>query len=167
LSFRLIEIKIRVLWIIFFYPHQYGGRSKKTYTIVKVLSKPYNLLKIFRFQSLKVVGNEKGEGSGEWLLFEDGFRPWRSMSVYCLMLPSSFLPFPLCIAQLIGDWYENRRGAPKCSVRFFLFCPPIGDFYGTFYLTSLSIFCVRCAISNSAGGICAPIYWRTDVSLRQ
>ena len=40
---------------------------------------------------LKVVGNEKGEGSGEWLLFEDGFRPWRSMSVYCLMLPSSFL----------------------------------------------------------------------------
>jgi hypothetical protein len=41
--------------------------------------------------SLKVVGNEKGGGSGEWLLFQDGFRPWRSMSVYCLMLPSSFL----------------------------------------------------------------------------
>ncbi len=41
--------------------------------------------------SLKEVGNEKGGGSGEWLLFEDGFRPWRSMSVYCLMLPSSFL----------------------------------------------------------------------------
>jgi hypothetical protein len=37
--------------------------------------------------------------------------------------------FPLCKAKLIGDWYENRRGAPKCSVRFFLFCPPIGDFY--------------------------------------
>jgi hypothetical protein len=36
-------------------------------------------------------------------------------------------PFPLCKAQLIGDWYENRQGAPKCSVRFFLFCPPIGD----------------------------------------
>ncbi len=43
------------------------------------------------FASLKVVGIEKGGGSGEWLLFEDGFRPWRSMSVYCLMLPSSFL----------------------------------------------------------------------------
>jgi hypothetical protein len=40
---------------------------------------------------LKVVGNEKGGGSGGWLLFEDGFRPWRSMSVYFLMLPSSFL----------------------------------------------------------------------------
>ncbi len=76
-------------------------------------------------------------------------------------------PFPLCKAQLLGDWYENRRGAPKCSVSFFLFCPPIGDLYGTFYLTSLSIFCIWCAISNGAGGICAPIYWRTDVSLRQ
>jgi hypothetical protein len=43
------------------------------------------------FFNLKVVGNEEGGGSGEWLLFEDGFGPWRSMSVYCLMLPSSFL----------------------------------------------------------------------------
>jgi hypothetical protein len=42
-------------------------------------------------QLLKVVGNEKGGGSGGWLLFEDGFRLWRSMSVYFLMLPSSFL----------------------------------------------------------------------------
>ncbi len=40
---------------------------------------------------LKVVGNEKGGGSGGWLLFKDGFRPWPSMSVYFLMLPSSFL----------------------------------------------------------------------------
>jgi hypothetical protein len=37
------------------------------------------------------VGNEKGGGSGGWLLFEDAFGPWRSMSVYFLMLPSSFL----------------------------------------------------------------------------
>ncbi len=29
---------------------------------------------------LKVVCNEKGGGSGGWLLFEDGFGPWRSMS---------------------------------------------------------------------------------------
>jgi hypothetical protein len=40
---------------------------------------------------LKVVGNEKGGGSGGWLLFEDGFKPWQLMSVYCLMLPPSFL----------------------------------------------------------------------------
>jgi hypothetical protein len=40
---------------------------------------------------LKVVGNENEGGSIGSLLFEDGFRPWRSMSVYCLMGPSSFL----------------------------------------------------------------------------
>ncbi len=58
-----------------------------------------------------------------------GFGPWRSLSVYCLMFTVFFnvFRFPLCKAQLIGDWYENRHGAPKCSVRFFLFCPPIGD----------------------------------------
>jgi hypothetical protein len=39
---------------------------------------------------LKVVGNEKGGGSKAWLQFEDAFGPWRSMSVYFLMLPSSF-----------------------------------------------------------------------------
>ncbi len=30
---------------------------------------------------LKVVTNEKGGGSGSWLVFEDSFGPWRSMSV--------------------------------------------------------------------------------------
>jgi hypothetical protein len=40
-------------------------------------------------RNLKVVGNEKGGGSGGWLLFEDAFGPWRSMSVYFLILPSS------------------------------------------------------------------------------
>ncbi len=40
--------------------------------------------------SLKVVENEKGGGSGGWLLLEDAFGPWRSMSVYFLILPSSF-----------------------------------------------------------------------------
>jgi hypothetical protein len=41
-------------------------------------------------QLLKVVGNEKGGGSGGWLLFEDAFGLWRSMSVSFLILPSSF-----------------------------------------------------------------------------
>jgi hypothetical protein len=40
---------------------------------------------------LTVVGNEKGGGSGGWLLFKDAFGPWRSMSVYFLMLPPSFI----------------------------------------------------------------------------
>ena len=31
--------------------------------------------------TLKVVVIEKGRGLGGWLLFEDGFGPWRSMSV--------------------------------------------------------------------------------------
>jgi hypothetical protein len=31
----------------------------------------------------------------------------------------NIFPFPVCKAQLIGDWHENRRGAPKCSVRLF------------------------------------------------
>jgi hypothetical protein len=39
--------------------------------------------------------------------------PWRSMSVYFFMTPSSFLQrisVSYSKAQLIGDWYENRRG---------------------------------------------------------
>ncbi len=39
--------------------------------------------------TLKVVGNAKGGGSGGWLLFEDAFGPWRSITVYFLILPSS------------------------------------------------------------------------------
>jgi hypothetical protein len=35
----------------------------------------------------------------------------------------------VCKSQLIGDWDENRRGAPKCSARlflnFFFICSPI------------------------------------------
>jgi hypothetical protein len=39
--------------------------------------------------------------------------------LWCRRLFFNVFPFPLCKAQLIGDWNENRRGAPKCSVRFF------------------------------------------------
>ncbi len=42
-------------------------------------------------KNLKVVGNENGGGLGGWLLFEDSFGPCRSMSVYFLILLSSFL----------------------------------------------------------------------------
>jgi hypothetical protein len=36
----------------------------------------------------------------------------------------SVFPFPVCKAQLIGDWYENRQGAQNCSVPLFfiLYC---------------------------------------------
>jgi hypothetical protein len=40
-------------------------------------------------------------------------------SVYFIMNPSSFLQrisFPVCRAQLIGDWYENRRGAQNTII---------------------------------------------------
>jgi hypothetical protein len=39
---------------------------------------------------LNVVGNEKGGKLRGCLLFEDGFGPWRSMSVCFLILLSSF-----------------------------------------------------------------------------
>jgi hypothetical protein len=31
-----------------------------------------------------------------------------SRRVFC-----NIFPFPVCNAQLIGDWHENRRGAPN------------------------------------------------------
>jgi hypothetical protein len=62
------------------------------------------------------------------------------MSVYFLVYSShlffEIFPFPVCTAQFIGDWLENRRGTPN-SFKFILLY-------------------VRCAISNGAGGICAP-----------
>ncbi len=75
----------------------------------------------------------------------------------------SVFPFPVCKARLIGDWLENRRSAPNCSVRLFLF------FLSCLLriLTFLCIFCVRSANSNGTGDIGPPIYWRTDVDLRQ
>jgi hypothetical protein len=68
---------------------------------------------------LKVVGNEKQGGSGVWLLLEYGAGPWRSMSVYFLCSRRLFFnlfPFPVCKDQLIGDWYENRLGAPNTII---------------------------------------------------
>ena len=32
----------------------------------------------------------------------------------CRRLFFEVFPFPVCKAQIIGDWYENRRGAPNC-----------------------------------------------------
>ncbi len=78
-------------------------------------SKPRLKVRLQDLGILKVVGNENGGGLGGWLLFEDGFGPWRSVSVCFSILLSSFneFPFPFCNDQLIGDWCENRRGAPN------------------------------------------------------
>jgi hypothetical protein len=40
--------------------------------------------------TLKVIPMKNEGGSGSWLVFEDGFGPWQSMSVYFFMLLSSF-----------------------------------------------------------------------------
>jgi hypothetical protein len=54
--------------------------------------------------------NEWGQDRG-WLLFEDGFRIWRSMSICFLMLLAclffNVFPVPLWKAPLIGDWHEK------------------------------------------------------------
>jgi hypothetical protein len=72
---------------------------------------------------LKVVTNEKRGRSRSWQVFEYGTGPWRSMSVYFLnscRLFFKIFPFPVCKAQLIGNWNKNRQGGPKCTVRLFL-----------------------------------------------
>jgi hypothetical protein len=53
---------------------------------------------------------------GVWSLATDRIGYRTAVIDVCLffMGPSSFLQrisFPVCKAQLIGDWYENRRGA--------------------------------------------------------
>jgi hypothetical protein len=87
----------------------------------------------------------------------------------CLFFYGPVVLFPVCKAQLIGDWYENRRSAPNTII--FLI---IHQYY---WRTD-----APCA--NRSGGpntkkqllanngqhcllaerdIGAPIYWRTDV----
>jgi hypothetical protein len=75
-----------------FGPRQYFVRAntlfcRQCFVAANILSSPIFCLCL----GLKVVGNEKGGGTGGWLLFKDGSGPWRSMSVCFLMLPSSFL----------------------------------------------------------------------------
>jgi hypothetical protein len=53
------------------------------------------------------------------------------MSVYIFMKLSAFLqhiPFPVCKAQLIGHWYENKGGAPNTIIFFIIrqyYCAPM------------------------------------------
>jgi hypothetical protein len=61
-------------------------------------------------------GQENGYCSK--MVLDHGDRCLFTVLCYCRLFFNVF-PFPLCIAQLIGDWYENKHGALKSSVRFF------------------------------------------------
>ncbi len=125
-------------------------------------------------------------------------------NVGCRLVFNVF-PFPVCKAQLIGDWLENRRGAPNCSVRLFLkpqvhifieyhsLCPPAKIGTPPPPLSQPSVQPTpepkgghsrlrvrgwgspnsddRRKAQHSAYSVCEtigpPIYWRTDVPLRQ
>jgi hypothetical protein len=54
----------------------------------RILSPIKNLI----FENLKIVTNEKREGSRNWQVFEGCTGPWRSMSVYFFIKPTSSLP---------------------------------------------------------------------------
>ena len=94
------------------------------------------------------------------------------MSVSFLMGPSSFLQhisIPVGKAQLIGDWYENRRGAPSTIVLLIISHyywrtdAPCANRSGgprkkKFYWRTVPG--QHCLLAE--GDISAPIYWRTD-----
>jgi hypothetical protein len=95
------------------------------------------------------------------------------MSVYFLWarrLLCNVFPFPVCKAQLIGDWYVNRRGAPN-TIIFLIFRqyywrtdePCANRSGGPQKKKKLLAHCAgqHCLLAERDIG--APIYWRTDV----
>ena len=123
---------------------------------------------------LKVVGNEKLGGSRGWLLVEGDIELWRSMSVCFLCsrhLFFSVFPFPVCRAQLIGDWYENRRGAQNTIIYL-----TIRQYYWRTDAPCANIMADRTRKKKSAkhnlniiGAQCLVniAYWRRGTSVRQ
>ena len=100
-----------------------------------------------------------------------------SFNFLCLLLLYSIylngfctvFPFLVCKAQLIGDWYENRRGAP-ITIIFLLIrqyywrtdAPCTNRSGGPNTTKILLAHCVWSALPIGEGDIVAPIYWRTD-----
>jgi hypothetical protein len=92
------------------------------------------------------------------------------MSVYLARrLFCNVFPFPVCKAQFIGDWYENRRGAP-ITIIFLIFHQYYWRTHAscanrsggpktkkTYWRTVPGQLCLLVE-----GDIGAPIYWRTD-----
>jgi hypothetical protein len=115
-------------------------------------------------------------------MFEGCTGPWRSMSVYFFMKPSSFanvFPFPVCKAQLIGDWCKNGRGERNTIIfhgirQYYLAhrCPCGNSKGGPNTKKKLLVHCAWSALPIGGGGHrCANIlahrcpprqYWRTE-----
>jgi hypothetical protein len=90
-------------------PTRFTWVSTRHHRLIK-----YTDTKAFVF--LKVVCYEKLRGTGGWPLFEDGFGPWRPMSVcflICRCLFFNVFLFLFCTARLIGDWHEDRQGQKR------------------------------------------------------
>ncbi len=92
------------------------------------------------------------------------------MSVYFLMGPSSFcnvFPFPVGKTQLIGDWYENRWGAPS-TIILLIICQyywrtdaPCANRSGRPNMKKIVLaHCAWSALTTGGGG--RHYYWRTD-----
>ena len=87
-------------------------------------------------------------------------------------------PFPVGWAQLIGDWYENRQGAPNTIIflifRQYYWCTDAPCANRSGRRIRKKILLAHCAWSalpigggGHRGGLGAPIYWRTEAHLRQ
>ncbi len=78
-------------------------------------------------------------------------------------------PYPVCKAQLIGDWYENRQGAQNTIILLI-----IRQYYWRTDVSCANILADRTRKKNywltvsgkdcllAEGDIGAPIYWRND-----
>ncbi len=94
---------------------------------------------------------------------------------FCLLFdgPVVFL-FPVAKAQLIGNWYENRRGAPNTIILLIFHqyywrtdAPCANRSGGLNTKKKLLAHCAWWALPIGAEDIGVPIYWRTEAPLRQ
>ncbi len=111
--------------------------------------------------------NEGGREAGKCSKFvpDHGDRcPFIFLWSSCLFC--NIFPFPVCKAQLIGDWYENRWGARNTIIFLIMrqyywrtdgFTSPIGWQNSS---VRLSYFQANRLLAE--GDIGAPINWRTD-----
>jgi len=91
---------------------------------------------------------------GDWCLF---------IFLCCLRLFLNVFPFPVCKAQLLGDWYEYRRGAPNTII--FLI---IRQYIGAPMYPAPIVMADRTQ-KKIIGSLClvSIAYWRRGTSVRQ
>jgi hypothetical protein len=82
---------------------------------VKNASSKLSRLGTFKVRDLKVIGNEKG-GRGVRIATVRIWFLTVAIDVYLIFNVAAVFssPFPVCKAQFIDNWLENRRGAPNC-----------------------------------------------------